>query len=538
MWHQEQGNFEKFRAAFEEKLQKSPTFKFFSYNKPTSQLATLSAKVFEAPELIEKLWLFLCMQKKIAPIDAGLYRAFLRLVMLCVLTVETPEKKAAFVDHILENQEDFLCQGEEQKNLFEYFYDLMSNEETDCFNFPIDLSKQDAEKEPNPQTGDLGSSKDTKKADNESTTVGEPAEKQVTKSIRDRPTVKLAVEKEVSCPVNKLRLNDQKTYFMYSQCHMSNLSTTFILSTLKNLTPDQETPEAKEALVRWPEESRCKYTVVVKGCEHVISNDKLCSHKQKTATCSPWEFPCVTCNTPSSIRLPIYNRRLVEILTAPAPVGNPFVLLDMMDIFNTGNPVLETLNYFNKMRFSQAQLEVILAEYENTKACITQMMTFISSFHNIEKNEAKIESGFPITSLSANRSFILSFIEVLQLVQVKGLAQCIQQFGKAYHSIYLMFILNAVVRYSSLTATSEEAAKLKEIEENRIKNKMEIEQCVIACKEVMISVNAMFHSEEVLRSKNICRLYTVLISHLVDRPHPASTLGPLARRCICLPCIY
>jgi uncharacterized membrane protein len=345
-------------------------------------------------------------------------------------------------------------------------------------------------------------------------------------------------KEETLCIVTREPLTDQKTYFLYSQCHMSNLSTSFIYSTLKNLRPDQESPEAKEALFRWTEESRCKFTVVVKGCEHVISNDKLCSHKQKTAVCSTWEYPCIICNMPSSIRLPIYSRQLVEILTAPAPVGNPFVLLDMMDIFNTSNPVLETLLYFNKMRFSPSQLEIIHAEYETTKASITQMMGFISSFHKIEKNEAKIESGFPITSLSATRCFILSFIEILQLVQIKGLVQCVQQFGRAYHSIYLMFVVNAVVSYSSLMATSEDAAKLKEIEVNRNKNKLEIEQCVIACKEVMIAVNAMFHSEEVLRSKNICRLYTVLISHMVDRLHPASTLGPRARRCSCLPCIY
>jgi uncharacterized membrane protein len=475
------------------------------------------------------------MQKKVSAIDASLYRSFLRLVMLSVLIAQTPEKKAAIVNLIMENQEDFLCQGEEHNNLFENFLGLVSDEETDCFDFPIDLSKREAEQAPNPEPS---FSKDTNKADTEWISLGEPAAQQIAKSIRDRPALRLVTAKEESCPVNRLTLSDQKTYFLYSQCHMSNLSTSFIYSTLKNLRPDQESPEAKEALFRWTEESRCKFTVVVKGCEHVISNDKLCSHKQKTAVCSTWEYPCIICNMPSSIRLPIYSRQLVEILTAPAPVGNPFVLLDMMDIFNTSNPVLETLLYFNKMRFSPSQLEIIHAEYETTKASITQMMGFISSFHKIEKNEAKIESGFPITSLSATRCFILSFIEILQLVQIKGLVQCVQQFGRAYHSIYLMFVVNAVVSYSSLMATSEDAAKLKEIEVNRNKNKLEIEQCVIACKEVMIAVNAMFHSEEVLRSKNICRLYTVLISHMVDRLHPASTLGPRARRCSCLPCIY
>jgi hypothetical protein len=114
----------------------------------------------------------------------------------------------------------------------------------------------------------------------------------------------------------------------------------------------------------------------------------------------------------------------------------------------------------------------------------------------------------------------------------------VQQFGRAYHSIYLMYMVNAIVTYASLTATSEDEEKQKEIEETRKRNKTEMEQCVIACKEVMIAVNAMLQSEEVLRSKNITRLYTVLIAHLVDWPHPASTRRPLARCCNCLPRIY
>jgi hypothetical protein len=135
-------------------------------------------------------------------------------------------------------------------------------------------------------------------------------------------------------------------------------------------------------------------------------------------------------------------------------------------------------------------------------------------------------------------SFERSIAEVLQLQEAKGLSTCITQFGKPYNSIYNMLRIHTILGAASLTATDEDPAKMKEIEETRNRNKTEIEQCVIACKEVMISVNAMLYSEEVLRSKNICRLYTVLIAHLVDRPHPASTRRPLARCCIYLQWVY
>jgi hypothetical protein len=254
--------------------------------------------------------------------------------------------------------------------------------------------------------------------------------------------------------------------------------------------------------------------------------------------CSQWEYPCVTCNAPSSIRLPVYCRELVDILTGPMPVSNPFLLLDLMEIFNSSNPIVEIFRYFQGSRFSPAQFEVIYAEFEASRASIMQIVGYMANFWTIEKTEAKYDSGMATSGISMMKSFIFAFIEVLQLIEVKGLVTCAKQFGRAYHSVYLMYLLSSVVTYSSLTATDEDPAKMKEIEETRNRNKTEIEQCVIACKEVMISVNAMLYSEEVLRSKNICRLYTVLIAHLVDRPHPASTRRPLARCCIYLQWVY